>query len=118
MPITFRNRPVFGVGTATDAAKPKPRTRRRTPEELAGRFPNGIPIITPVNALQGRLPADKWLDTQDAGYVLGVSPRTLELWRHEGTGPPCKRRDGKSYQYRFGDLQKFLATYRKWGKRK
>jgi len=115
MTVTVKNRPGIVIPIPK---KLKPRKRHRSSAELAARFEDGIPIRTLVDIDHGTNLAEIDLDTEHAAHWLGLSIRTMESMRHKGTGPPCKRGFGKSYMYRFGDLQTFKATYRKWSKKK
>ena len=48
------------------------------------------------------------LDTPAAGSYLTVSPRTMEYWRQQGTGPRFIRVGGL-VRYRRSDLDEWLA---------
>jgi len=47
------------------------------------------------------------LSTVEAARVLGIRPRTLELWRAQGKGPTYAR-IGRACRYSKGALQKFI----------
>lgn len=51
----------------------------------------------------------QYLDTREAAGFLGMSPCTLEAWRHRGSGPRF-RKFGKSVRYALADLQAFAAA--------
>jgi len=46
---------------------------------------------------------------RDAAAMLGVSPRTLELWRQCGDGPPYVRISSRCVRYRIADLEAWAA---------
>ena len=45
----------------------------------------------------------QWIDQNEVGIRLGISPRTLARWRSEKTGPPWVRLGG-AIRYRVSDL--------------
>jgi len=49
------------------------------------------------------------MKTVEAAEILGVTPRTLERWRKEGTGPGYLRMEGRIY-YTTKLLDEYLAT--------
>lgn len=49
------------------------------------------------------------LKTAEAAKILGVTPRTLERWRKEETGPGYLRMEGRIY-YTTKLLDEYLAT--------
>jgi hypothetical protein len=53
----------------------------------------------------------KLLITQQLAQHLDLSPRTLERWRHEGTGPPWLEIGG-CIRYDPGDIEKWKAARR------
>lgn len=44
------------------------------------------------------------LKQHEAASVLGVSPRTLESWRHRGGGPKYLKISSRCIRYRLSDL--------------
>lgn len=50
---------------------------------------------------------DTLLTEKRAARVLRVSPRTLQGWRHRGTGPPYVKL-GTAVRYRRGDLKRYI----------
>ena len=52
-----------------------------------------------------------WVSKYGAAARLGLSPRTLDRWRAEGTGPPWARLGG-SARYRIGDLDAWAESQR------
>lgn len=50
---------------------------------------------------------DELISTRTAARILGLSPRTLEAWRHRGRGPRCYR-VGHAVKYRAGDVRRYL----------
>lgn len=75
----------------------------RVAEKLAGRAP-AAPAASADPAA--------FLSEKAAAQLLGFSPRTLETWRREGTGPQW-RRIGRAIRYARGDLVAFdVATHR------
>lgn len=55
--------------------------------------------------------SDRLLDTRAAARRLGLSPGTLQNWRHRGQGPAFVRL-GKAIRYDEGDLSNFIAQGR------
>ncbi|MCB1505013.1 MAG: helix-turn-helix domain-containing protein [Hyphomicrobiaceae bacterium] len=59
-------------------------------------------------------PDDVFLTTEEAAAFVRLSPRTLERFRVEGSGPPfCKAGPGKRARvlYRKADLEAWLAGF-------
>ena len=52
---------------------------------------------------------DDFLTTEQAADFLGPSPRTLERYRQEGTGPQFSK-EGRLVFYRFGDLKAWRSS--------
>lgn len=50
---------------------------------------------------------DELLTTQELAAELKVSPRTIQRWRAEGTGPPTVRA-GRGVRYRRRDVNAWL----------
>ncbi len=50
---------------------------------------------------------DGRVDTANAARYLGVSPKTLAMWRTDGSGPKFVKRIGRVYYY-LGDLDGWL----------
>lgn len=51
------------------------------------------------------------LRRRDAAAYLGVSPRTLDEWQQQGTGPRCLRLSSRVVLYRRADLDVFLSAH-------
>jgi predicted DNA-binding transcriptional regulator AlpA len=52
-------------------------------------------------------------DTQQAAEFLGLKPRTLEVWRMRGEGPPHIRLGSRTIRYLEADLQEWLESKRR-----
>lgn len=50
------------------------------------------------------------LDERDAGAALGMKPRTMQLWRSRGGGPPFVRVSSRCVRYRVADLEAWAAA--------
>ena len=50
------------------------------------------------------LDPDALLREREAAQLLGLTPRTLEAWRHRGGGPPFRRISARTIRYHRGDL--------------
>ena len=50
------------------------------------------------------LDPDALLREPEAARLLGLTPRTLEAWRHRGGGPPFIPLSRRAIRYRRGDL--------------
>jgi len=53
------------------------------------------------------------LTTKQAADYLGVSPRTLEMWRHRGTGPAYYKVGRSRVVYSREELDAFLRAGRR-----
>jgi predicted DNA-binding transcriptional regulator AlpA len=53
---------------------------------------------------------DEMLAEDDAAAVLGVTPRTMSLWRERKTGPRYVRMTQRIVRYSRSDLQAFIAS--------
>jgi hypothetical protein len=53
---------------------------------------------------------DQLLTAKQLAEALHVGPRTPELWRQRGDGPPYYRPGGKKVLYRWSDVLKWLET--------
>ena len=49
------------------------------------------------------------LTEMQAGDSLGLTPRTLQAWRHAGGGPAFVRISSRCVRYRLADLESFAA---------
>jgi predicted DNA-binding transcriptional regulator AlpA len=49
------------------------------------------------------------LDERAAAAALGLTPRTLQGWRHRGDGPPHVRISARCVRYRVEDLNAWAA---------
>lgn len=52
------------------------------------------------------------LDQKEAAPLIGVSPFTLNRWRHERFGPPFIRISARCVKYRRGDVETWLERRR------
>ncbi len=52
------------------------------------------------------------VDTRQAAELIGMSKRTLEKWRGEGTGPPFLKL-GRRVLYSVADLEEWLRSRRR-----
>ncbi len=50
------------------------------------------------------------LNQEQASEFLGLSPRTLELWRRRGIGPSIIRLSRRSIRYDHADLLNWVAS--------
>ena len=46
---------------------------------------------------------------KEAAKFLDLKPRTLEVWRHLGDGPPFVRVSARCVRYRRQDLERWVA---------
>ncbi len=53
------------------------------------------------------------VDTRQAAELIGMSRRTLEKWRGEGTGPPFLKL-GRRVLYSVADLEEWLRSRRRY----
>ncbi len=53
------------------------------------------------------------VDTRRAAELIGMSKRTLEKWRSEGTGPPFLKL-GRRVLYSVADLEEWLRSRRRY----
>lgn len=53
------------------------------------------------------------LSTRQAADVIGVSPRTLELWRRTGAGPEFVRVSANRCMYEPASIEAFVASRRR-----
>ena len=58
------------------------------------------------------LSAGSFVDTRQAAELIGMSSRTLEKWRVEGTGPPFLKL-GRRVLYSRADLEAWLLSRRR-----
>jgi predicted DNA-binding transcriptional regulator AlpA len=72
--------------------------------------PAPAPAAAPVEAT-GALPPDaaRLLKPEDVAARLGVSERTLERWRREGTGPAFLSLTSKTVRYAASAVDAFVA---------
>ena len=56
---------------------------------------------------------DDLLSDGEAARVLRLSPRTLQRWRQEGSGPPFLRMSPGMVRYLRSDLSQFLKDSRR-----
>ncbi len=50
------------------------------------------------------------LNTEETARLLGLKPRTLVLWRHEGRSELPFVRIGRAVRYRPADVEAFIAA--------
>ena len=48
------------------------------------------------------------LTTEQAAQILGIKPRTLVIWRHEGRSELPFIRLGRAVRYRLEDIQSYI----------
>ena len=51
---------------------------------------------------------DRLVSTEEAGALLGISPRTLEDWRLRGGGPVFRKLGRRVVRYLVSDLRAFI----------
>ena len=56
-----------------------------------------------------RTPPRLLVSERDAAAMLGLSDRTLQLWRQRGEGPPYVRISSRCVRYRVADLEDWAA---------
>jgi len=49
------------------------------------------------------------LDEREAAAAYGLSPRTMQVWRARGEGPPHVRISNRCVRYRLSDLEAWAA---------
>lgn len=64
-----------------------------------------------VKALGSKDVGDGWLNTDDVGKIIGVSPRTLQAYRDKGMIPYSKI--GRTVRYRRRDVERFMLNHRR-----
>jgi predicted DNA-binding transcriptional regulator AlpA len=52
------------------------------------------------------------IDERAAARLLGLTPRTLQKWRHSGDGPVYVRISSRCIRYRLADLEAWAAARR------
>lgn len=55
-------------------------------------------------------PASPWLSTEQAARYLGVSVKTMQNWRLDGTGPEYVQRGNKIRRYHVRKLDAWLEA--------
>jgi predicted DNA-binding transcriptional regulator AlpA len=50
------------------------------------------------------------VDEREAAALLGLTPRTMQAWRHAGEGPTYVRISARCVRYRVADLEEFAAS--------
>ena len=50
------------------------------------------------------------LDERAAAVALGLTPRTLQVWRVRGGGPPFVKVSSRCIRYRLIDLERWAAA--------
>ena len=51
---------------------------------------------------------DQFLTETEVARLLGISPRTLQAWRHRGGHTPPFLKLGRTVRYRLGDVKEWL----------
>jgi len=65
-----------------------------------------------IDQSQHLLSDDNQLTTADAAKFLGLSPQTLNNWRHRRVGPPYLKYSARAVRYKVADLRKFVDQLR------
>lgn len=56
-------------------------------------------------------PTQPLLTEKEAAKILSMSPKTLSLWRYQGTGPTFIKL-GSSIRYQLNDLEAWVEQHR------
>ncbi len=86
--------------TTRSATGPSRRSSARATKPPQARPSPGSSRIPPV-------------DTRRAAELIGMSKRTLEKWRGEGTGPPFLKL-GRRVLYSVADLEEWIRSRRRY----
>lgn len=92
--------PLVAAGSRPSTDGPAART--------ASPAPAPVPDVIDAAAIPAHSPMDRLLRPEDVAQILGVSERTLERWRMEGSGPRYLSLSRKVVRYEAGDLRAFL----------
>ncbi len=74
----------------------------RTFEAMMSRFETFVERIEELCRSNGEKTMEEWLDTQEVCSLLGISPRTLQTYRDNGTVPHS--RIGNKMYYKPADM--------------
>lgn len=89
-----KKRPRSGIDSTTNST-PRKTTMARTPASLLGRTRKRsslVPLaVREAESATGSTSLPLLLSPGEAAKLLGMSPRTLERWRSQGSGPPWLR---------------------------
>ncbi|MGC2855907.1 helix-turn-helix transcriptional regulator [Novispirillum sp. DQ9] len=94
--------PSPATGSRLTANAPAARTASPSPA------PAPVPDVIDAEAIPAHSPMDRLLRPEEVAQILGVSERTLERWRMEGSGPRYLSLSRKVVRYEAGDLRTFL----------
>lgn len=83
-------------------------TAKAPAARTASPAPAPVPDVIDAAAIPAHSPMDRLLRPEDVAQILGVSERTLERWRMEGSGPRYLSLSRKVVRYEAGDLRTFL----------
>ncbi len=70
-------------------------------------------VSSPVRPGRRVASATANVDTRRAAELIGMSKRTLEKWRGEGTGPPFLKL-GRRVLYSVADLEEWILSRRRY----
>ncbi len=70
-------------------------------------------VSSPVRPGRRVASATANVDTRRAAELIGMSRRTLEKWRSEGTGPPFLKL-GRRVLYSVADLEEWIQSRRRY----
>lgn len=78
------------------------------PKQVRRRKNFGKPLDADQLRLMQTCPNDIYLTTQQAAWLLGVSPKTLQNWRVRGIGPTFKQFQ-RMVRYLYADLKQWAS---------
>ena len=70
-------------------------------------------IITQAGIASLRLDPEALLNEEEAGVLIGFTPRTLQAWRRRGNGPKFIRISSRAVRYRRKDLAMWAEAKQK-----
>lgn len=73
----------------------------------------GTPIPAEQLLAANLLPEQTYMNTEQAAWYLGLSPKTLQNWRVSGKGPKCEFFGTTARRYLFAELQRWAANSKK-----
>jgi hypothetical protein len=90
-------------------------TELNTPTERSVNGPDGAVKFVEDEPAGRPVPtdADALLHQAEAAYLIGVSPRTMEAWRHRGGGPVFVSISRRAIRYRRGDVLSWIEARRR-----